>query len=100
MRTRSSRLLVAVLALTAAIGFSGCGDPGPEAGSGAEPFQKLGDADKLQKIKAMPISNQMKVDAIKKLNLPEADKQKAIAEVSSAPATAPGGPPSSPGSQR
>lgn len=76
----------------------GCGAPS-DAPVETEPaaWTKLDDHAKLEKLKNMGLAPQQKADAIKKLNLPEDEKQKAISEVmAGGGSTPPTAPPSNP----
>lgn len=70
--------------------LGGCASD-PDYSKGPEAWQKTSDADKLEKIKHMPLSVDQKISGINKLNVPQADKDKAIEEIRSG-GTGPGGP--------
>ncbi len=74
-----TKYLVLLVAIFGGGTLVGCGQP-DESGV-PQAWTKLDDHSKLEKIKNMPLSPQQKADAIQKLNVPEDDKQKAIAEV-------------------
>ena len=72
----------------------GCGAPSDKpVDTEPEAWTKLDDHAKLEKLKTMPLGSQQKAEAIQKLNIPEDEKQKAIAEVNAAGPP----PPSNPG---
>lgn len=74
--------------------LNGCSEP--DQSGVPEAWKKLDDHTKLDKIKNMPLSVQQKTEAIQKLNIPEEDKQKAIADLSAGGGSTPSGPPGSP----
>jgi len=72
--------LLILSALVAAV-LSGCGEP--DYSNGPEAWQKTSVADKIEKIKKMPLSQQQKIMGINNLPISQADKDKAIAEIKS-----------------
>ncbi len=97
VKMKLSAIFLLLATMTTSCLLNGCGEP--DQSGVPEAWKKLDDHSKLDKIKNMPLSVQQKTEAIQKLNVPEEDKQKAIAELSSgggAPNGAPGGPPGAP----
>lgn len=71
--------------------LAGCASSEPDYSKGPEAWQKTSDKDKLERIKHMPLSIDQKISGINKLNVPQDDKDRAIAEIR-AGGTGPGGP--------
>jgi hypothetical protein len=78
-------LAVAVLA---SVMVAGCNPP--DQSGVPEAWTKAPVDEKLERIKKMPISVQMKIDGINNLPISQEQKDKAIAEVRAMPATQPG----------
>jgi predicted small lipoprotein YifL len=81
-------LQLSVLVLMVAALLAGCGEP--DASGVPEAWTKTPASEKVERIKKMPISQQMKIDGINKLPISQEEKDKAIAEVRASASQAPG----------
>lgn len=70
---------IAVMAFATAVGCNP-----PDQSGVPEAWTKTPANEKLERIKKMPISAQMKIDGINKLSISQEEKDKAIAEVRAA----------------
>ena len=92
MKNYLSFLLLGTVLLT------GCGAPSDKpVDTEPEAWTKLDDRAKLAKLKTMSLGVQQKIEAINKLNVPEAEKKAAIAEVQAGGGAPTAGAPSNPG---
>ncbi len=76
MKKNHIQLLIGVLAT---LSLAACGEP--DYANGPEAWQKTPVADKIERIKKMPLSQAQKIQGINELPISQEEKDKAIAEI-------------------
>jgi len=73
---------ITILSLAVVSMLAGCGEP--DYSNGPEAWQKTPVADKVERIKKMPLSKAQKIQGINNLPISQAEKDKAIADINAA----------------